>query len=423
MRAVIRGRARTADQVLRERARAVVPGGMYGHQSATLLWPGAPQFIDAGQGARVWDVDGNEYVDLMCSFGPVILGHRHPTVEEAVREQHQRIDCGNGPAPVMVDLAERLVSIVEHAGWVMFAKNGSDATTLSLTLARAHTGRTTILVAEGAYHGAAPWCNPNPTGTVPGDRAHLAYYKFNDLESVEAAARAHEGDIAAVIVSPFRHDAGFDQEMPLPAFARGLRDFCDQRASLLILDDVRCGLRVGYGGSWEHLGVAPDLSAWSKAIANGYALAAVLGSDHVRTAATSVFATGSFWLSADAMAASLATLDVLEETDGVEIMSQRGQQLWRGIEQQASARSLAINLTGHVAMPYLTFPRDVDHEIGDVFAATCAREGLWLHPRHNWFLSAVHSERDIELALHATARAFDAVVEEVSRTKKTDSDA
>ena len=166
----------TADRQLRERARAVIPGGMYGHQAA----PGAayPQFMRAGRGARVWDADGNEYVDLMCSYGPVVLGHRHPAVEAAAAEQAAVGDCMNAPGTVMVDLAELLTQTVRHADWAILAKNGTDATTMCCTIARAQTGRSKILVATGAYHGAAPWCTPRPApswtrgvgGTRPGRR-------------------------------------------------------------------------------------------------------------------------------------------------------------------------------------------------------------------------------------------------------------
>src|SRR5579863_2630410 len=176
------------DRQLRDRARAVIPGWMYGHQSALSLPPAYPQFMRAGRGARVWDVDGNEYVDLMCSYGPVVLGHRHPAVEAAVAEQARLGDCQNGPGPVMVDLAELLVRTVRHADWAMFAKNGTDATTMCCTIARAQTGRQKILVATGAYHGAAPWCTPRPAGVTPQDRANLGYYTFNDLASVHQAA-------------------------------------------------------------------------------------------------------------------------------------------------------------------------------------------------------------------------------------------
>ena len=212
----------TADRQLRERARAVIPGGMYGHQAA----PGAayPQFMRGGRGARVWDVDGNEYVDLMCSYGPVVLGHQHPAVEAAARAQAETGDCMNAPGPVMVDLAELLVQTVRHADWAIFAKNGTDATTMCCTIARAQTGRSKILVAKGAYHGAAPWCTPRPAGVTPADHANLGHYTFNDLASVQRAAAEAGDDLAGILVSPFKHDAGFDQELVDPAFARGLRD-------------------------------------------------------------------------------------------------------------------------------------------------------------------------------------------------------
>src|ERR1039458_471546 len=291
---------RENDRNLRARALAVIPGGMYGHLNVRLLPPEYPQFMASGQGARVIDVDGREFVDLMCSWGPVILGHRHPVVEEAAARQASLGDCLNGPSPRMVELAERFISVVEHAQWVMFQKNGTDATTLCCTIARAQTGARKVLVAKGAYHGAAPWCTPVEAGTTSEDRANLVRYTYNDLESVRAA---FSDDVAAVLVSPFRHDAGFDQELVDPAFARGLRELCDASGAALILDDVRCGMRLHFGGSWETIGVAPDLSAWSKAIANGHPLAAVLGNDRFCDAAASLFTTGSFWFSSVPMAA------------------------------------------------------------------------------------------------------------------------
>src|SRR4051794_1900441 len=164
-----------------------MPAGMYGHLSVNLLPPEYPQFYDHAEGCHVWDVDGNEYVDLMCSFGPIILGHRHPAVEQAATEQLARGDTMSGPGGVMVELAELFVDRVEHADWAMFAKNGTDATTLCLTIARAATGRNRALAAAGAYHGAAPWCTIKLDGVAPEDRANLFYYTFNDLESVERA--------------------------------------------------------------------------------------------------------------------------------------------------------------------------------------------------------------------------------------------
>jgi glutamate-1-semialdehyde 2,1-aminomutase len=399
----------TADQRLRERARSVIPGGMYGHQSAASLPAAYPQFMRGGRGARIWDVDGNEYVDLMCSYGPVVLGHQHPGVEEAAAAQAALGDCQNAPGPVMVDLAELLVRTVRHADWAMFAKNGTDATTMCCTIARAQTGRSKILVAAGAYHGAAPWCTPRPAGITPQDRVNLGYYTYNDLASVRQAAAEAGDDLAGVLVSPFRHDAGYDQELVDPEFARGLRALCDATGAALILDDVRCGFRLHLGSSWEPVGVDPDLSAWSKAIANGHPLAAVLGNDAFRDGARQVFVTGSFWFSAVPMAAAIATITAIGEERAVEAMERAGTELREGILAQARSWGLPVNYTGPATMPYLTFAGDKGHELSDVFAATALGGGVYLHPRHNWFISAALTGDDLALVLEATDQAFAAV--------------
>jgi len=402
-------RPRSVDEQLRSRARSVIPGGMYGHQSAGPLPPEYPQFMQSGVGARVRDVDGNEYVDLMCSYGPVVLGHRHPRVEAAAAAQAELADCQNGPGQVMVELAELLVSTVQHADWAMFAKNGTDATTICCTIARARTGRSRILVAKGAYHGAAPWCTPRLAGVTAEDRANVGHYTFNDLASVTAAAAEAGQDLAAIVVSPFKHDAGFDQELVDPAFARGLRELCRQTGAALILDDVRCGFRLHLGSSWEPIGVLPDLSAWSKAIANGHPLAAVLGSGAYADAAASIFVTGSFWFSGTAMAAAIATIGALRDEGAIEAMDRVGSALRVGILEQAAARNIAINYTGPAAMPYLTFAGDCGHQLASTFAAAAIQAGLYLHPRHNWFISAAMTDADLAKALAATDEAFAAV--------------
>jgi glutamate-1-semialdehyde 2,1-aminomutase len=400
------------DAALRARARRVIPGGMYGHQSAAT-WPAPfPQFLERGRGCRIWDVDGREYVDFVCSFGPIVLGHAHPAVEAAVERQRQLADCQNGPSARMVELAERLVDLVPHADWAMFAKNGTDATTLAVSIARAATGRRKILVARGAYHGSAPWCTPRPAGTTPEDRAHLVPFVYNDLASLGQAADQAGGDLAAVLVSAFRHDARFDQEECRPAFARGVRSLCDRRGAALILDDVRAGFRLHLGGSWEPLGVRPDLSAYSKAIANGYPLAAVVGRDSLREAAQAVFVTGSFWFAAVPMAAALATLEALQAERAIERMVRAGALLRDGLGRQARAHGLNVTQSGPVQLPFLTFASDVAAETFDranVFTGEAARRGVWLHPWHNWFLSAAHADADVELALERTDPAFAAV--------------
>ena len=402
-------RTRTNDARLRQRARAVIPGGMYGHMSANALPPEYPQFYQRSEGSHVWDVDGNEYVDFMCSFGPIILGHKHPKVEAAAAAQRAEGDSQAGPATAMVDAAELLVDRVAHADWAMFAKNGTDATTTCVTIARAATGRAKVLAAAGAYHGSAPWCTIRMDGVTPEDRVNLAYYTFNDIASVHRALDEAGGEAAAIIVSPFRHDAGFDEELVDPQFARELRALCDRTGAALVLDEVRAGFRMHDGGSWEPLGVAPDLSAWSKAIGNGYPIAAILGSAPFSDAASRIFVTGSFWFQAVPMAAAVATITAIREEDALAAMQRTGTMLQEGIERQAAEAGVRISMTGPPTMPNLRFPDDADLAKGKTFCGTVAEHGVIIHPRHNWFLSAAHTDHDIERALEATWAGFHAV--------------
>lgn len=407
----------TRDAELRARATAVIPGGMYGHQSAASLPEGFPQFFQRGRGSRVWDVDGREYIDFMCSFGPIVLGHAHPGVDAAAAAQQAEGDCFNGPSPRMVELADLLVDTVAHADWAMFAKNGTDATTLCLTIARAATGKRKVLVARGAYHGAAPWCTPLFPGTTAEDRVHLIRYTFNDVASVERAVDEAGDDLAAILVSPFRHDARHDQELVDPAFARRLRELCDEADAALVLDDVRAGFRMHLGGSWETVGVRPDLSAWSKAIANGYPLAAVLGGDRFREGATRVYSTGSFWFSAVPMAAAIAAIEALRDTDAIQAMERTGALLRDGLAAQAVDHGFEVRQTGPVQIPFLKFADDADFAIADAFTAEAARGGVYLHPWHNWFLSAAHTEQDIHEALEVTDLAFAHAARAVRQTR------
>jgi len=399
----------SADTDLRARARRVIPGGMWGHLNTSRIAEGYPQFFACGEGAHVWDVNGRRYVDLMCSWGPIILGHRDPVVEAAAQRQAALGDCLNGPAPVLVDLAERLVDRVPAADWAMFQKNGTDATTACVTIARAATERRTILIAHGSYHGSAPWCTPVPLGTTEADRPNQLRFTYNNVASLEAAADAAGADLAGIIITAFRHDNIVDQELPSLAFAQAARRICDAKGATLILDDVRAGFRLHPGGSWEELGVRPDLSAWSKAIANGHALGAVTGRDSLRDAASRVFITGSFWCSAVAMAAALATLDELERRDVVGHITALGETLRAGLEERARAFGVRLRQSGPVAMPLFLFEGDVDFVAGRAFCAAALHAGAYLHPRHNMFLCAAHTEADIATVLDATEAGFRAI--------------
>jgi glutamate-1-semialdehyde 2,1-aminomutase len=400
--------ARAHDDAYRERALKVVPNGMYGHLSTARFTDDYPQFFARGQGARVWDVDGREFIDLMCTFGPILLGHAHPEVDAAHNETAARGDVLNGPGPEMVELAELLVDQVPHADWAMFAKNGTDATGLALTTARAATGRAKVLMARNSYHGIDAWAlPPEAPGTTVEDHLNTVFFDYNDLDSVEAAVvEAGEDAIAAIACTPHRHDVYTDQVPADAAFARGVREICDRLGAALILDDVRCGLRLDLRGSWEQHGVRPDLSAWSKSLANGYALAVLLGAERFREAAGQIVATGSFWLAGAPMAAALKTIEILKATDGIATMADSGTRLQHGLRAQAEAHGYDVSVSGPPAMPLLLFREDPEFRKARTWAGLCARHGVYLHPVHNWFLSAAHDAATIDAALERTDAAF-----------------
>jgi glutamate-1-semialdehyde 2,1-aminomutase len=401
--------SRPIENALLGRAARVIPGGVWGHQNTRFLSPDHPQFIASSKDAYMFDVDGRRYVDLMCAWGPMILGYQNPVVDEAVRKQMLVGDTQNGPSPRAIELAELLVDTIDHADWAILAKNGTDATTACLTIARAATSREVVLAARGSYHGALPWCTPQLDGVIPADRVAMGYFDYNDSASLDAAVAVADGNLAAIIITPFKHIEGLDNEDIQVEFAQRIREICDRTGAVLVLDDVRCGFRLNVGGSWEPIGVKPDLSAWSKALANGYSIAAIVGSDALRDAASRVFLTGSFWTSAVPMAAAIATISELRTTDAFSVMTQAGQRLRAGLLGQSASYGLQVRYTGPATMPYLTFAGDTEWERMQLFSRACLTAGLYVHPRHNWFLSAAHTEEVIDEALLATDHAFSAV--------------
>lgn len=404
-----------ADRELRARAEQVIPGGMYGHESAALLPAEYPQFFRKGKGARLWDIDGNQYVDHMCAFGPNLLGYGFEPVEAAAQAQQRLGDTLTGPTEVMVTLAERFVAQVSHADWAMFCKNGSDATSMALVIARAYKRRQTVLCAKRAYHGAAPWNTPRPAGVLPSDRAHIVYFDYNDADSLANAFKAHAGDVAGVFVTPYRHEVFADQYDPDPEYARLARQLCDQQDALLIVDDVRAGFRMARDCSWEPLGVRPDLSAWGKCFANGHPISALLGSNKARAAAREVFVTGSFWFSAVPMAAAVETLRHIRESDYLERLRKYGQRLREGLAQQARVHGFGLRQTGPVVMPQILFEGDSDFRLGYGWVTECLKRGVYFHPYHNMFISAAHGDAELRDTLEATDQAFEALRERKER--------
>jgi glutamate-1-semialdehyde 2,1-aminomutase len=394
-------------EALLERAKRVIPGGIYGHQSPAMLVGGAhPYFFERGEGSHVWDVDGNEYIDYMCSYGPIVLGHNHPRVDEAALARWRKGDVFNGPGKVWVELAERLVGMTPFADWAAFAKNGSDVCTWAVAVAREHTGRRKVVMARGSYHGAHAWCTPMKGGVTPEDRLNVLTFPYNSLADLQAVVEENRDQVAAIIVTPFKHDAFAEQEMPADGFLPGVRKLCDEHGIVFALDDVRAGFRLHLGGSGEAFGVRPDIACYAKAIANGYPLSACVGREFLRSAAEHVYFTGSYFTATVPMAAALACLDELEASGAVERMRVLGTRLQRTLEEQSRSHGVPAVCTGPPAMPFLTFREDQRFARNRIFAGACAERGVYLAPYHNWFLSAAHTDADIDRTLDVTDQAF-----------------
>ena len=288
----------------------------------------------------------------------------------------------------------------------MFCKNGTDATAMALVCARAHRQRRKVLLAQGAYHGAAPWCMPQAAGSTPEDRAHIIPFRYNDLDSLAAAVELAGDDLAGIFATPFRHEAFSDQYLPGADYARAVRRVCDERDALLVVDDVRAGFRMARDCSWSALGVQPDLSTWGKCIANGHPISAMLGSEKARDAAKSIYVTGSFWFSAVPMEAAIATLQLVRDTDYLERIMHTGQLLRDGLQAQAASHGFALRQTGPVQMPQIFFEDDADMRVGYAWTAAAVRRGVYLHPYHNMFINAALTPEDVARTLERTDDAF-----------------
>jgi glutamate-1-semialdehyde 2,1-aminomutase len=399
-------RNNSADRSLRERAYAVIPNGMYGHQSVALLPDGYPQFFNRAEGAYLWDADGNQYIDYLCGYGPNLFGYGHEAIKAAFLDQLKSGDAMTGPGAVMVDAAEALTRQISHAAWVMFCKNGTDATTMALMVARNHTKKSTIVRAKGAYHGAAPWCTPVASGTIASDQANQIFCDYNDPESLDAAVKQAGTDLAAIFAAPIKHDTFVDQAPLDPEYARRARALADEHGALLIIDDVRGGFRLARDCSWSLVGVEPDLSAWGKAIANGHPLSALAGSEPFRAAAASIYATGSYWFAAAPMAAAVTTMALIRDSNYLERTIALGDRLRKGLDQAATQYGFGLRQTGPAQMPLIMIDDDPGSGRTYFWNSALIQRGVYFHPWHNMFICAAMTDADIDNTIDRAADAF-----------------
>jgi glutamate-1-semialdehyde 2,1-aminomutase len=393
-----------------ERAAKVIPGGIYGSKAPGFLVPGSyPYYIESAKGCRMTDADGNEYIDYLCGYGSQIVGYGNEKVDGPALERASRGDLLDQPAPVMVDLAERLVGTVEGSSWAVFMKNGTDATTLAYSLARVQTEKPIAIMAAGAYHGAANWCGANPFAALAADGASVLSFRYNDLAGLERLFAENRGRIACLFLTPYHHPTYRPQEMPVPALYETARRLCDAEGALLVMDDIRGNFRLHPRGSHVRFGAKPDLWCMGKAMANGYPISALLGADDTRGAANSFFITGTYWMSAVPMVAAMAAMDEMERLGGITRLELLGLLLKDGLESAGKAEGFGARISGPPAIPFLTFDEDPDLYLNQRFGAAMARRGVFVHPHHNWFISLAHGEDDIAQTIDSAREAFAAM--------------
>jgi glutamate-1-semialdehyde 2,1-aminomutase len=288
-------------------------------------------FFSHSAGSRFTDVDNNSYIDWVCAYGPMILGYNNPAVESAVAAQVANGNTVSLASPVLVELAETLVDLVDGGDWALFGKNGADSTTLAVMVARAATGRRYVVKVDDGYHGSAAWMqSPGNAGTVTEDHQLVLTVPWNDPSALAAVIDQHGPDIACFISSPYHHPVFLDNELPDAGYWAEVSTMCKAAGIVVIVDDVRSGFRIDLAGSHRAYGFQPDLMCFGKALGNGHPIAALVGVDALRDAAIDTFYTGTQFFNAGPMAAALATINELQRTEATNLITDIGERLNRG---------------------------------------------------------------------------------------------
>ena len=387
------------------KAKEVIPGGIFGHYKYAIRDTG-PKFFSRSEGAYFWDLDDNRYVDLMCGYGPSILGYNHPEVEEAFKLSSDKGNTVSLASPVMVDLATELVDMIDIADWALFGKNGGDATSLAVMIAREHTGKKKIIKIDDGYHGVAPWMqDKSRPGIISSDNEHVLKIKWNDSEALEELLDKHGNDIACFISSPYDHPVSRDNSLPEDGYWEKVTSLCKKHEVLTIVDDVRAGFRINLHGSNVAFGFSPDMICFGKAIANGHPLASLVGSNDIKKAAEKVYFTGTQFFSAPPMAASLATLKELRKADAPNKLIEYGKKLNERLVKLAKEEGFNLIASGMPSMPYYRL-EGVDFETHFKWIDECVRRGVYMLGYHNHFISLAHNDEDIDFVETTAKQAF-----------------
>ncbi|MBW1698991.1 MAG: aspartate aminotransferase family protein [Deltaproteobacteria bacterium] len=422
---------------LLEKADQYLVGGTIG---AMYLPPEAAMVFSHGRGTKLYDVDGTEYIDFLLGSGPLILGHCHPAVVEAVQQQIQKGSTFYNLNEPAIQLAQKVVEASPCGEKVRFVCTGTDAVLYAIRMARAFTGREKILKFEGGWHGLSDYalhsCRPQKTGEYPRavpDSAgipasvaqHVLVSPFNDRQKAGEIIDDHKDELAAVVVEPLQRCI-----RPEPGFLESLKDITSRYGIILIFDEVVTGFRLAWGGAAQRYGVVPDIAAYGKTLSGGYPLGAICGRADVMNTANprldaadpkKAVVTGTFNGYPVSAAAGLATLNELEKQGTYERLYEMGNRIVHEVEEMGREMSVSLKVAGEGPVLQVLFTEDeqilnyesmlrADKKKAYRFGIEMIKRGFFVSPFEKIYLSVVHSDADIDRFLEATRDVFKQVI-------------
>jgi len=417
-----------------------IPGGVNSPVRAFRAVGGQPFFVNRASGARVWDVDGNELIDYVCSWGPAILGHAHPSIIAAVKAAADHGTSFGIPNPYEVEMAKLICETIPSIQKVRMTNSGTEACMSAIRLARGFTKRDKIIKFDGCYHGhadsllvkagsgALTFGNPDSAGVPAAFTQHTIVVPYNDVDAVKATFAANKNEIAAIIVEPVPGNAGL--YLPKPGYLEFLREVTKSHGALLIFDEVMTGFRLAKGGAQERFRITPDLTCLGKIIGGGLPVGAFGGRTEIMDLLAPlgpVYQAGTLSGNPLAMAAGIANLKELNSENGKRkaesgnkytLLEQLGEQLAHGMRDAARAANIPVQFNSCGSMFCAYFTSEPVHNLADGMKSDRARfgkffqgmldEGIYLAPSQfeAGFISAAHTPEDIDRTVRAAAKVL-----------------
>lgn len=375
-----------------KKAQTLLVGGGQGHKRPGKVHGRYPIYASRGAGVKFWDVDGNEYIDYLCAYGPMLLGYGHPKIDQAVKAQIDRGMIFNIHHPSELELAEKLCEVIPSCEMVSYFTGGSGATTGAVKIARAFTGRDKIL--RCGYHGWHDWTDARERGVPEAVRALSIVVPYNNIEALREALEANKNEVAIFMLEAFQGGG------PGENYLADVKELCAKHGVVLCFDEVKTGFRFGFGGYQEYCGVTPDMSTFGKALGNGYDVAFTVGKREIMESVPDVWISATFHGQLLGIAAALAALEEMKAIDGYSLIWKRGQKLMDGLTQIVQRHGMPARMVGLPPMPRLAFEKGCD-EIRDDFFAGTADRGVYFDPGHCWFISPAHTDEIIDQTLAA----------------------